>query len=103
MEPKIHILYIGRNEAIRELVVKLINKNEAWSGFGAATKEEVITCLQQLKPALVLMGNGIDADEEVELCELMAKVQPGIKIIQHYGGGSGLLHGEIMEALSRNS
>lgn len=103
MQQKTNILYIGRNADIRELVVRLINKNEAWQGFGIETKEALLALAPDQNPGLVLMGNGLSADEEEAICELLIAKYPGTKVIQHYGGGSGLLTGEIMEALSRKT
>lgn len=101
MLQKTNILYIGRNAAIRELVVRLINKNEAWDGTGAATREEVAQQIVQCPPELVLLGNGLPAEDEHEIRNLLDAACPGVIVVQHYGGGSGLLNGEIMEALSR--
>lgn len=101
MQHKINILYIGLHAEIRELVVKLINKNEAWQGTGAASPEEVMECLHNLQPELALLGNGLSEEQENEMRVLLRREKPSIKIIQHYGGGSGLLNGEIREALSR--
>jgi hypothetical protein len=103
MQQKINIIYIGRNAEIRDLVVRLINKNEAWQGLGIETKETLLELPPEQYPELVLMGNGLSADEEESICELLITKYPGTKVIQHYGGGSGLLTGEIMEALSRKA
>ena len=101
MLQKTNILYIGRNTEIRELVVRLINKNESWNGNGAASLEEVRLQMAECLPELILLGNGLSAEDENEMRNLLNTACPGAIVIQHYGGGSGLLSGEIMEALSR--
>ena len=103
MQRKINILYIGLHAEIRELVVRLINKNENWQGTGAASPEEVLECLNTLQPELALLGNGLSEEQEAEMRVLLRRQSPSIRIIQHYGGGSGLLNGEILEALSRET
>ncbi|PSK93073.1 hypothetical protein [Taibaiella chishuiensis] len=100
MLQKTEILYIGCNEAIRELVVRLINQEETWQGSGAGTGEEVALYLATTTPALVLLGNGLDETEEARLCAQIRTASPQTRIVQHYGGGSGLLKGEILQALS---
>jgi hypothetical protein len=48
---------------------------------------------------LVLIGGGVDEESERKLKAEFEKVNAQIKIIRHYGGGSGLLFNEINEAL----
>nr|WP_315163211.1 hypothetical protein [uncultured Flavobacterium sp.] len=94
------ILYIGRHSEIMEIVVRLINANENWEGIGAMTDEEAIQIFQKENFDIVLLGSGIDEESEVMLDAFFRKVNSKIKIIQHYGGGSGLLKSEIVLALS---
>ena len=96
---KINILYIGRHPEILETVVRLLNKNEQWQGFGALTDEEAITTFSQNEMDIVLLGPGIESDSENNLCDRFKAQKPDIIIIQHFGGGSGLLASEIGEAL----
>ena len=49
--------------------------------------------------SLVLLGSGIQEESEAELCAFFKKQNPNIVIVQHYGGGSGLLKSEILLAL----
>lgn len=83
-----------------EIVVRLINANENWEGIGAMTDEEAIQIFQKENFDIVLLGSGIDEESEVMLDAFFRKVNSKIKIIQHYGGGSGLLKSEIVLALS---
>ncbi len=99
MFQKTNILYIGCNEAIRELVVRLINQQEAWQGSGAGNSTEVIQYLATTTPALVLLGNGLSATEEAAVCDLIRAQHPQTRIVPHSGGGSGLLQSEILQAL----
>jgi DNA-binding NarL/FixJ family response regulator len=93
------ILAIGKHPQILRTVVGLLNKNPAWQGHGA---EDVASALQKLKevhPALVLLTNGLSEVEEAEITQHAIKLHPGPIVIQHYGGGSGLLENEIRAAL----
>ena len=52
--------------------------------------------------SLVLLGSGIQEESENNLCTFFNKQNPNIIIVQHYGGGSGLLKREILLALENN-
>ncbi len=94
------ILYIGRHSEIMEIVVRLINANENWEGIGAMTDEEAMRIFQKENIDIVLLGTGIDEESEAMLDVFFRKINSKIIIIQHYGGGSGLLKSEILLALS---
>lgn len=96
---KVNILYVGRHAEIMEIVVRLINKNEAWMGFGALTDEAAFALAAENNVDILLLGCGIEEEEEAVLRAFFREKDPATIIIQHYGGGSGLLSNEIMEAL----
>jgi hypothetical protein len=98
---KIQILVTGRNEQIVQTVVRLINSNEQWNAAYALTDHEAITAFENQKFDLVLLGGGIDPASDRYLREAFTARNPGIIIIQHFGGGSGLLATEINMALAR--
>lgn len=100
---KTNILAIGTNDGIMEVVVRLINNNENWNGIGALTKEEAIDTFNQDKFDIILLCSGLKEQEEEELRNYFTTKTPGIIIIQHYGGGSGLLSNEIFEALDNKA
>jgi hypothetical protein len=101
METK-NILYIGRHAEILAIVVRLINSNENWNGVGVMNDEEAKEIFCQKEFSLVLLGSGIQEESEAELCAFFKKQNPNISIVQHYGGGSGLLKSEILLALENN-
>ena len=100
---KIEILVIGRHPQIMETVLRLINQNENWNAVGALTDEEAIEKFHRHSFQLVLLGGGIEEASEKKLRSLFSFQNPEIIIIQHYGGGSGLLSNEIMEALDKKA
>lgn len=93
------ILYIGRDAEITTVMERLLNARPEWKGVCVCTDEEAIALCEKQTVDLVLLGNGINLDCEKALRATLTALQPGLKIIQHYGGGSGLLYGEIMSAL----
>lgn len=96
---KTEILVIGRHEQILQTVVRLINNNPEWNGVGAITNAEAIQFFNHQVFDLVLLSSGIDKEEENDLRAYFTDHRPDTLIVQHYGGGSGLLTAEIYEAL----
>jgi DNA-binding NtrC family response regulator len=100
---KVEILVIGRNPAIMETVVRLVNQNEEWNAAGALTDEAAIELFHKYSFDLVLLGSGIEEASENKLRKLFNYQRPGIIIIEHFGGGSGLLSNEIVIALDKKA
>jgi hypothetical protein len=98
---KTEILVIGRNEEILEVVLRLINNNASWHGTGASSDEEAIEKFHRQKFDIIMLTNGITDEEEAKLKKIFTRQDSEIIIIQHYGGGSGLLSNEIYMALDR--
>ena len=100
MSDKINILYIGKNAEIMQTVVRLINNNENWNGTGTTEYNEAKELYIKQPFNIVLLGCGIDEENELLLREFFTLHNPAAKIVQHYGGGSGLLYNEITIVLS---
>jgi DNA-binding NtrC family response regulator len=100
---KVQILVIGRHEQIMQTVLRLLSQQEQWQAIGAITDEEAIEKFQQHHFDIVLLGGGVEEESEQKLCSLFTFQHPDIIIIQHYGGGSGLLNNEIQEALYKKA
>ena len=97
---KIQILAIGRHAEILQTVVRLVNNNPEWNATGAGTDDEAILAFSTQAYKLVLFGGGIEKESEDRLCAAFRALKPDIIIVQHYGGGSGLLTAEIYQALN---
>lgn len=98
---RLNILYVGRHEEIKDTVVRLIHKQENWTATGVLTDDDALKVWRSQVFDIVLLGNGIDPINEEMLCSRFRSEKEDIVIIQHYGGGSGLLYNEILEALDR--
>jgi DNA-binding NarL/FixJ family response regulator len=96
---KTQILVICRHAEILATVVRLVNNNPNWQATGALTDEDALAAFNALPFELVLLGSGIEEESEATLCAVFTAQNPAIKIVQHYGGGSGLLTAEIYEGL----
>lgn len=94
------ILVIGRHEEILQTVLRLINKNPSWQATGTGDDETAIELFHLHSFDLVILGGGIEPESELKLRTIFRMQNPNIKIIQHWGGGSGLLACEIQSALA---
>ncbi|KGD66979.1 hypothetical protein [Flavobacterium aquatile] len=98
---KIEFLIFGKNPSILEILIRLVNANEEWHAEGFTDKEFAKEyCANQVLD-IVLLSSGIEEECEEEMRFFFNTNQPNIEIIQHYGGGSGLLKCEILEALEQ--
>ncbi|MDO8367686.1 MAG: hypothetical protein Q7T20_12875, partial [Saprospiraceae bacterium] len=96
---RIQVLVVGRQEEIMQTVLSLINKTPDWEAAGALADEEAIELFQQRRFDLVLIGAGVEPESEAKLRAIFTFQNPLIRIIQHFGGGGGLLFAEIRAAL----
>lgn len=100
MHSKIFVLVIGRKPEIMQTVVGLINNTPDWEAAGALSDETAIELFQQRRFDLVLIGGGVEPESEAKLRAIFTFQNPLIRIVQHFGGGGGLLFEEIRVALS---
>lgn len=95
------ILVLCSNPEILRVLLRLIDNNHQWRATGAATEDEAIDLFKQQPCKLVLLGSGMDKLTEEKLTLIFTPINPAVKFIQHYGGGSGLLTAEIFGALGQ--
>jgi hypothetical protein len=101
MEKKLlNILAIGRNAGIMQVMQRLINVPDKWTGLAVTTDKEAIAAATERSFDLALLCAGIDTKEENTLREALKHIHPAIIVIRHYGGGSGLLENEILAAMA---
>jgi len=92
---KLQFLVIGKNQEILETLQRIIENNEGWQ---AEIQNDEALCYQYIeenKVDIVLLSSGLEEEFEKEIklfCENSGKE---IKVIDHYGGGSGLLKNEV--------
>ena len=96
---KIEILAIGTNEDIVKVIVRLINANPWWNASASLTAVQATTAINNGHFDLVLIGAGLQPEEEEGLLKTFNASRPEIAFVKHYGGGSGLLFAEIYQAL----
>jgi DNA-binding NtrC family response regulator len=97
---KVKILVVCANEDIRAVILRLINANEFWEASGSSDVNSTIDALNSDVFDVLLLGSGLSPMEENSLIKYVGSNVPDVRIITHYGGGSGLLYAEIYQALS---
>ena len=93
----LHFLVIGKHKEIVNTLKRIIENNEGW--FAEITNSETF-CYEYLEkhsPDILLLSSGLELAFENSIKEYIIKNQKRTKIIEHYGGGSGLLKGEVYE------
>ncbi len=91
------ILVVGKDQRIMQTILRLINGKPRFNGNIAFSADEAIDKSQSVRFNLVLLGAGLTPDESGSLRSFFT-----VPVVQHYGGGSGLLYAEIYQALGIN-
>lgn len=98
----LQILVIGKDPEILRVVLRLLNGHQspAYHAIGSTDPDQARMLFADGDIDLVLITNGIDPTLDASLRDEFTTRRPGVRILQHYGGGSGLLFAEIAEAMT---
>ncbi|MDP5201377.1 hypothetical protein [Flavobacterium sp. DG2-3] len=96
---KLQFLLLGKNEAILAILLRLVNADENWNGVAFNNEKEAQEYFQNNKIDIVLLSSAIEDHVEKEFTSFCLKHQPDVEVIEHFGGGSGLLKSEILHRL----
>ena len=98
----LNILVIGKDPEILKVVLRLLNdyKEANYHAIGTIDPHQASALFADADIDLVLITNGIDATLDASLREEFLSRRPDLRILQHFGGGSGLLFAEIAQALA---
>jgi len=91
---ELQILVIGKHPDIMETILRLLNNQPGWTGTGAFTVDEALKLSETINVDVMLLGAGLSEDESAQI-----KANFSVPVIEHYGGGSGLLYAEIYGAV----
>jgi len=95
----LEFLILGKNEEILPILLRLVNANENWNGVSFNDEEIAQKYFLNNKIDIVLLSSGIEDHIEKEFTSFCLKHQPEVEVIEHFGGGSGLLKSEIQHRL----
>lgn len=94
-----HFLVLSTRDDLLEVMLRLIRNHEGWTAEGATSPDEARQKFAAGEYDIFLLNAGIEAATEAALEAEFKAQQPGLIVIQHYGGGSGLLYNEVQAAL----
>lgn len=92
-------LILGKNESILAILLRLVNTYENWNAIGFSDENLAQEYFLKNKIDIVLLSSAIEDDVEKEFTSFCLKHQPNVEVIEHFGGGSGLLKSEIEHRL----
>jgi DNA-binding response OmpR family regulator len=91
---KTEILVVGKHSEIMKTILRLVNTKPEWNGTIAYTADEALVYSSTITFDIVLLCAGLDPSEAEQI-----KSYFKVPVVQHYGGGSGLLYAEVYQAL----
>ncbi|CAM3438111.1 hypothetical protein [Flavobacterium chungbukense] len=95
----LEFLLLGKNEAILAILLRLVNADENWNAVAFNNEKEAQNYFENNKIDIVLLSSGIKDHIEKEFTSFCLKNHPDVEVIEHFGGGSGLLKSEILHRL----
>ena len=95
----LEFLLLGKNEDILTILLRLVNAGENWNGVSFNNEKEAQEHFLNNTIDIVLLSSAIEDRIEKEFTSFCLKNQPDVEVIEHFGGGSGLLKSEILHRL----
>jgi DNA-binding NtrC family response regulator len=89
-------LVVGKNQQILKVLERVIKSNENWNALITNDIEDFFGLLEENNVNVVLLSCGLEKKVEEEIKKFVHKNKPHTKVIEHYGGGSGLLKNEVL-------
>ncbi|ASE61986.1 MULTISPECIES: hypothetical protein [Chryseobacterium] len=91
----LHFLVIGKNQEILDVLKRVIENNEGWTADVQTDENFCYEYIRQNKVDIVLLSSGLEDEFEKEIKIFCNGLDKEVKVIDHYGGGSGLLKNEV--------
>lgn len=93
----LRFLVIGKNEEILQTLKRVIENNEGWMAEISSNEAFGYKYIEEHNPDILLLSAGLEQTFESSVKEYIRKTGKPIKVIEHYGGGSGLLKNEVYQ------
>jgi len=91
----INFLVIGKNQEILDTLKRIIENNEGWKVKIESDETVCYDYIKENQVDIVLLSSGLDEEFENEMKTFCQNLDKDVKVIDHYGGGSGLLKNEV--------
>ena len=90
-----HVLIAAKDPEITKVIDRLVNSYEGFRGESIHSVAELASILKEKPFHTFLLGAGFTKEQEIQMRAIASSLAPEMKIIEHYGGGSGLLLEEL--------
>lgn len=91
----LNFLVIGKNQEILDVLKRIIENNEGWKAEIRTDENSCYTYIEENQVDIVLLSSGLEDRFEKEIKAFCGNLDKEVKVIDHYGGGSGLLKNEV--------
>lgn len=91
----LQFLVIGKNQEILETLKRIIENNEGWKVEIRSDENVCYDYIKENHVDIVLLSSGLEEKFENEIKVFCENLDKEVKVIDHYGGGSGLLKNEV--------
>ncbi|MBO6200526.1 MAG: hypothetical protein J6N74_02770 [Chryseobacterium sp.] len=91
----LQFLVIGKNQEILDTLKRIIENNEGWKAEIESDENVCYDYIKENQVDIVLLSSGLDEEFENEIKVFCQNLDKEVKVIDHYGGGSGLLKNEV--------
>lgn len=91
----LHFLVIGKNQEILDTLKRIIENNEGWKATIQTDENACYDTIRNTDVDIVLLSSGLEEQFEEDIKTFCEKLDKNVKVIEHYGGGSGLLKNEV--------
>ena len=90
-----NVLIIGADPEITTVIERLVNGFQGFRGEAITSIRDLALKLADSQFDVLLLGAGFTKAQETQIRETASSVAPYTRVIEHYGGGSGLLLEEL--------
>jgi len=91
----LHFLVIGKNQEILDTLKRVIENNEGWKADIQTDENTSYDDIRNKQFDIVLLSSGLEEQFEKDIKTFCENLDKKVKVIEHYGGGSGLLKNEV--------
>lgn len=91
----LNFLVIGKNQEILDTLKRVIESNEGWCAEIQSDEKACYNVIRNTDIDIVLLSSGLEEQFEKDIKTFCENLEKEVKIIDHYGGGSGLLKNEV--------
>jgi len=91
----LQFLVIGKNQEILDTLKRIIENNEGWKAEIQSDENICYNYLKENQADIVLLSSGLEEQFEKDIKVFCESLDQDVKVIDHYGGGSGLLKNEV--------